>query len=197
MAEAVLSREERKLQTRAAIIDAAAGLFAKHGIEATSLDRIAGTLGLTKGAVYSTFASKEELIDAVGQSRTLLIDPQPLFRADLTLRDGLRALAKDFLALRPKMTREILFLELEMFLYAERHARWGRRELRIAREGRREAAAQLAAVAAQRGEDLPMPAEDFFVALEALIMGIAREQFRDPGSISDASIERLIVGLAG
>jgi AcrR family transcriptional regulator len=197
MAEAVLSREERKQQTRAAIIDAAAGLFAKHGIEATSLDRIAGTLGLTKGAVYSTFASKEELIDAVGQSRTLLIDPDPLFRADLPLPDGLRALAKNFLALRPKMTREILFLELEMFLYAERHARWGRRELRLARQGRREAAAQLEAAARRRGEDLPMPGEDFFVALEATMMGIAREHFRDPGSISDASIEQVIVGLAG
>jgi AcrR family transcriptional regulator len=197
MAEATLSRSERKQQTRAAIIDAAARLFAKHGIEATSLDRIAGTLGLTKGAVYSTFASKEELIDAVGQSRTLLISPEPLFTADLSLRQGLGALAKDFLAMRPKMTREILFLELELFLYGERHASWGRRELRIAREGRREAAVQLEAVAAQRGEELPMPAEDFFVALEALLMGIAREQFRDPGSISDASIEQLIVGLAG
>lgn len=197
MAAAVLSREERKLQTRAAIIDAAAGLFAKHGIEATSLDRIAGTLGLTKGAVYSSFESKEALIDAVGQSRTLLISPDTLFRADLTLRQGLRELANDFLALRTKITREILFLELEFFLYAERHPRWGRRELRIAREGRQEAAAQLEAAATQRGEDLPMPAEDFFVALEALLMGIAREQFRDPGSISDASIEQLIVGLAG
>jgi AcrR family transcriptional regulator len=196
MAGAALSRDERKQQTRAAIIDAAARLFAKHGIEATSLDRIAGTLGLTKGAVYSTFASKEELIDAVGQSRTLLIDPGPLFRTDMTLRQGLGVLAKEFLAMRPKMTREILFLELELFLYGERHASWGRRELRIAREGRREAAAQLEAAAAERGEELPMPAEDFFVALEALLMGIAREQFRDPGSISDASIEQVIVGLA-
>jgi AcrR family transcriptional regulator len=197
MAGAALSRDERKQQTRAAIIDAAAGLFAKHGIEATSLDRIAGTLGLTKGAVYSTFASKEELIDAVGQSRTLLIDPDPLFRADMTLRQALGALAKEFLAMRPKMSREILFLELELFLYGERHASWGRRELRIAREGRREAAGQLQEAAAQRGEELPMPADDFFVALEALLMGIAREQFRDPGSISDSSIEQVIVGLAG
>jgi AcrR family transcriptional regulator len=197
MAGAALSRDERKQQTRAAIIDAAARLFAKHGIEATSLDRIAGAIGLTKGAVYSTFASKEELIDAVGQSRTLLISPDPLFRPDLTLRQGLAMLAKEFLSMRPKMTREILFLELELFLYGERHARWGRRELRIAREGRRDAADQLDAVATQRKEALPMPAEDFFVALEALLMGIAREQFRDPGSISDASIEQLIVGLAG
>ena len=192
-----LSRAERKLQTRAAIIDAAAALFAKQGIEATSLDRIAGTIGLTKGAVYSTFASKEELIDAVAESRSVLIDPDPLFRADLPLREGLRSIAEAFLTLRPRLTREILCLELEMFLYADRHPRWGRAELRALREARREEADRLEAAAAERGERLPMPAEDFFVALEALLIGIAREQFRDPAVISDSTIESLIVGLAG
>lgn len=192
-----LSRAERKLQTRAAIIDAAAALFAKQGIEATSLDRIAGTIGLTKGAVYSTFASKEELIDAVAESRSVLIDPDPLFRADLPLREGLRSIAEAFLTLRPKLTREILCLELEMFLYADRHPRWGRAELRALREARREEADRLEAAAAERGERLPMPAEDFFVALEALLIGIAREQFRDPAVLSDSTIESLIVGLAG
>lgn len=192
-----LSRAERKLQTRAAIIDAAAALFAKQGIEATSLDRIAGTIGLTKGAVYSTFASKEELIDAVAESRSVLIDPDPLFRADLPLREGLRSIAEAFLTLRPRLTREILCLELEMFLYADRHPRWGRAELRALREARREEADRLEAAAAERGERLPMPAEDFFVALEALLIGIAREQFRDPAVLSDSTIESLIVGLAG
>lgn len=192
-----LSRAERKLQTRAAIIDAAAALFAKQGIEATSLDRIAGTIGLTKGAVYSTFASKEELIDAVAESRSVLIDPDPLFRADLPLREGLRSIAEAFLTLRPKLTREILCLELEMFLYADRHPRWGRAELRALREARREEADRLEAAAAERGERLPMPAEDFFVALEALLIGIAREQFRDPAVLSDSTIESLIVRLAG
>lgn len=194
---AALSRAERKLQTRAAIIDAAAALFAKQGIDATSLDRIAGTIGLTKGAVYSTFASKEELIDAVAESRSVLIDPDPLFRADLPLREGLRSIAEAFLTLRPKLTREILCLELEMFLYADRHPRWGRAELRALREARREEADRLEAAAAERSERLPMPAEDFFVALEALLIGIAREQFRDPAVLSDSTIECLIVGLAG
>lgn len=194
---AALSRAERKLQTRAAIIDAAAALFAKQGIEATSLDRIAGTIGLTKGAVYSTFASKEELIDAVAESRSVLIDPDPLFRADLPLREGLRSIAEAFLTLRPRLTREILCLELEMFLYADRHPRWGRAELRALREARREEADRLEAAAAERGERLPMPAEDFFVALEALLIGIAREQFRDPAVLSDSTIESLIVGFAG
>ena len=197
MPTAALTRGERKLQTRAAIIDAAAELFAKQGIEATSLDRIAGRIGLTKGAVYSTFASKEEVIDAVADSRSVLISPEPLFRADLTLREGLRSIAEAFFTLRPKLTREILCLELELFLYAERHPRWGRAELRALREARREEAHRLQAAADERGERLPMPAEDFFAALEALLVGIAREQFRDPGVLSDSTVESLIVGLAG
>jgi AcrR family transcriptional regulator len=197
MGAVALSRRDRKLQTRAAIIDAAAELFAKQGIEATSLDRIAGTIGLTKGAVYSTFTSKEELIGAVADARSVLIDPGPLFATDVPLRDGLRSIAQTFLALQPKLTGEILCLELEMFLYGERHPRWGRAELRAVRAARRDEARRLQAAADERGEQLPVPAEDFFVALEALLVGIARERFRDPAALRDSTVENLIVGLAG
>jgi len=196
MAGAALSRDERKQQTRAAIIDAAAKLFAQQGIEATSLDSIAKTIGLTKGAVYSTFSSKEDLIDAVADARSVLMDPNPLFRPDLSLREGLRSVAEALRGLRPTLTREMFFLDLEMFLYAERHHGWGRRELRELRRDRAQAARQLEAAAAERGEPLPLPAEDFFVALEAVVMGLARELFRDPSALSDETIERLIVGLA-
>ncbi len=196
MATSALSREERKLQTRAAIIDAAADLFATQGIEGTSLDRIAGAIGLTKGAIYSSFASKEELIEAVAEERSVLIDLAPLFRADLTLREGLRSIAAEYLALRPRLTREIVALDLELFLYAERHPRWGRSELRALRRARRQEGQRLQAAADERGEPLPMPAEDFFPALEALLVGIAREQFRDPRALSDATVEGLIAGLA-
>lgn len=191
-----LSRAERKLQTRAAIIDAAAELFATQGIEGTSIDRIAGAIGLTKGAIYASFASKEELIEAVADERSVLIDLAPLFRTDRTLREGLRAIAEEYLALRPRLTREIVALDLELFLYAERHPRWGRGELRALRRARRQEAQRLQAAADERGEPLPMPAEDFFPALEALLVGIAREQFRDPRALSDATVEGLIAGLA-
>jgi AcrR family transcriptional regulator len=196
MATAPLSREERKLQTRAAIVDAAAELFATEGIEGTSLDRIAGTIGLTKGAVYSSFASKEELIEAVADTRSVLIDVEPLFRTDLPLREGLRSIAQEYLRLRPRLTREIVCLDLELFLYAERHPGWGRAELRAVRKARAQEARRLQEAADERGEPLPMPAEDFFPALEALLVGIAREQFRDPRALSDATVENLILGFA-
>src|SRR5438094_4883531 len=74
-----LSRGARKAETRGALIRAAAKLFANNGIEATSLDRIAAEVGLTKGAIYAHFANKQELVMALaiafeaepGQSESL------------------------------------------------------------------------------------------------------------------------------
>ncbi len=47
------------------ILDAAAREFARQGIDAASLEDIAATAGFTKGAVYSNFASKDELVLAL------------------------------------------------------------------------------------------------------------------------------------
>ena len=63
------TREERKAQTRADLIAAADRLFTRNGFHATSLDAIADEAGYTKGAVYSNFASKEDLFFAVYASR--------------------------------------------------------------------------------------------------------------------------------
>jgi len=55
------TRREKQAQTRRALLDAAAQLFGEHGLEGTSVDRIATAAGYTKGAFYANFAAKEEL----------------------------------------------------------------------------------------------------------------------------------------
>ncbi|MBV8162133.1 MAG: TetR family transcriptional regulator, partial [Acidimicrobiia bacterium] len=60
-----LTREEKKAQTRERLIEAAARVFAEKGFAATSLDEVAEAAGLTKGAVYSNFENKEDLVAAV------------------------------------------------------------------------------------------------------------------------------------
>jgi len=52
-------------QTR--IIDAALPLFAEHGISGTSLQMIAGALGVTKAAVYHVYHTKDEIVLAVAR----------------------------------------------------------------------------------------------------------------------------------
>ena len=64
-----LTREERKARTRAELIGAAERLFTSDGFHATSVETVADEAGYTKGAVYSNFASKEDLFFAVYERR--------------------------------------------------------------------------------------------------------------------------------
>ncbi|MFP4377953.1 MAG: TetR/AcrR family transcriptional regulator [Spirochaetales bacterium] len=57
-----LTREERKAQTRARLIESAQALFARHGYEGTSIDQVATDAGYTRGAFYANFANKEALM---------------------------------------------------------------------------------------------------------------------------------------
>ena len=64
-----LSRVERREQTRQELLSAAEACFASQGFHASSVDEVAERAGYTKGAVYSHFASKEDLFFAVYERR--------------------------------------------------------------------------------------------------------------------------------
>ena len=53
------------MDTREQILHAALRLFACDGYEAVSVSRIAGMLGMTKGALYKHYASKRAIFDAI------------------------------------------------------------------------------------------------------------------------------------
>jgi AcrR family transcriptional regulator len=59
------SRAEAQSETRRHLLRAASRLFLRDGFVATSLANIADEAGVTKGAVYSNFAGKEELFLAL------------------------------------------------------------------------------------------------------------------------------------
>ncbi|MFF4339357.1 ScbR family autoregulator-binding transcription factor [Kitasatospora sp. NPDC001540] len=54
-------RQDRAVKTRALILKAAAELFNEHGFKSTSIKDVAERVGMTKGAVYFHFPSKETL----------------------------------------------------------------------------------------------------------------------------------------
>jgi len=59
------TQQERKAETRAKLLAAAADLFADQGIDAVSVDAVAGAAGRTSGAVYAHFGSKQGLLLAL------------------------------------------------------------------------------------------------------------------------------------
>lgn len=56
-----LTRAESQEQTREALVATAADLFLRRGYNATGLEKVAAAAGFSRGAVYSNFASKQQL----------------------------------------------------------------------------------------------------------------------------------------
>ena len=58
-------RSARRERTRAALLEAAARVYARNGFAGATLDEVAAEAGYTKGAVYAHFGSKENLLLAL------------------------------------------------------------------------------------------------------------------------------------
>jgi len=72
-----LTRAEAQAQTRQRVLAAAADVFGEKGFRAASLSDVADRAGHTIGAVYSNFASKDELF------RALMVERLRRFEAGL------------------------------------------------------------------------------------------------------------------
>ncbi|MFG2951588.1 ScbR family autoregulator-binding transcription factor [Streptomyces adustus] len=68
-------KQERAVQTREAILRAAAEVFDEAGFAGASINRILKRAGLTAGALYFHFASKEDLARAVMNAQPASIIP--------------------------------------------------------------------------------------------------------------------------
>src|SRR5258708_19439504 len=64
------SQAQRRAATIAAIISAARQLFTARGVDATSIDDIASSAGVGKGAFYHHFESKEQIFQRVFEQMT-------------------------------------------------------------------------------------------------------------------------------
>jgi AcrR family transcriptional regulator len=60
-----LTRVESRAQTRERLLEAAFTVFARDGIEAASIEEIAEAAGYSRGAFYSNFDSKDDLLLAL------------------------------------------------------------------------------------------------------------------------------------
>lgn len=116
------TQQERRADTRRRLLQAAADLFARHGIDAVSVDAVADTAERTSGAIYDHFGSKQGLVlavlDDLQQSLvdTVLAD----FDTAADLHGRLRAVAAQLVVQPSEETRRLLLLEQELALRAAR-----------------------------------------------------------------------------
>jgi AcrR family transcriptional regulator len=119
-----MSRERERVrptreQTRQRLFEAAATVFAAQGIGAATVEAIVQEAGLTRGAFYSNFADKDELIDAMLADHLERSNPPylELLARNRTPEDYLAALreldrsSEDPLGRSPQLYVEVLLHE--------------------------------------------------------------------------------------
>jgi AcrR family transcriptional regulator len=91
------TQSERRQATQAAILKAAKRLFGERGFAATTIDDVAASARVAKGAVYHHFETKEALFEAVFDqaSQELLVEVDRVAGSE---KDALSAMAKGTLA---------------------------------------------------------------------------------------------------
>lgn len=197
MTGARLSRKEKQQQTRAAIIEAAATLFAEHGVEGTSMEAIARHAGLTQGAIYSNFVSKAELWSAIGERMSRTLDLTELLGGEQPLGDDLAGVGRAVWQLLKASSRSELLLTQEFDLFLMRRPRERAKYAREARGDRRDLAALLDSAAATRGEPLPMDAERLAKAIEVVSYGLLHMFMLDPRAVDEELCVATFTTLAG
>jgi AcrR family transcriptional regulator len=179
-------RGERRLITRAHLLDAAERVFAREGFRGASVDAIALEAGYSSGALYSNFKGKEDLFLTLVEER---IDPR-LAKVYEALETELASGAQPLGAGRRFM--EVLGQERDAFLllidfwgqavrdrkaatrYAERHGRLRAIIVRV-----------LDAAAGGRLAESSIPAEQLSTLVIALANGFVIERLADPGAVPD------------
>jgi AcrR family transcriptional regulator len=178
-AEAPQDRQpRRKAVTRERVLTAAAQVIGAKGFQRASLDEIAAQAGLTKGAIYSSFRSKDELFLAVVAGKSLR--PAPHLTADMTALEYYRELGEAVVRLLPEARAQAAFVaEFELYALTHDDMRQGMADLY---------AAQFAAFTrlAERHPDKtgPFTAQQAPVVAQALALGLVHQAFLTPDLVT-------------
>jgi AcrR family transcriptional regulator len=170
-----LTPERRRQLTRDALVDAAGEVFARKGFHAASLEEIAETAGFTRGAIYSNFGSKEDLLLAVVDAFNQKVlgafaDDMDLGRGRTVEERSASAalLWRDLIRRDPNLTA----LNLEFMTYALRNPSFRRRLVELQRGHVARIAELIQREASAYGVRLKVAPDDLAEILNAATVGL-------------------------
>ncbi len=180
-----LTRQESRLRTQERLLEAAAEVFSQRGFHDASVDEIAEEAGFSKGAVYSNFASKEELFMAL-LDRHLEAELKDV-SAQFTQRKGTgedeHAQPHQSFAALLEEKRSWNMLTIEFSLYAMRHPPAQKQLAERYHAARNELTTLLQGMYQAKGNILTFPIEYIAWTLLALGTGLAIQAYLEPGAI--------------
>jgi AcrR family transcriptional regulator len=195
MARPRLSRKQKQARTRTCLMESAARIFARRGLDQASIDEVAADAGYTKGAFYANFKSKEELFLAMLDERFAerVRELDQVLASDGTVEEQAREVGASFMrqvSADPEWQR----LFLEFAAYAARNEDF-RQELvtryRALRSRMAEAFHEHAR--AQGIDSTPERKEEMALMLFAMANGVALEKLLEPDVVPDDLYSTMLV----
>jgi AcrR family transcriptional regulator len=185
-----LNRKEKQARTRSSLMQSAARIFCKRGLERASIDEVAEDAGFTKGAFYANFKSKEELYLAMLDERFAqrIAETDRAFGGAEPPPEQARHAAADFArSLRPEDER--LFLEFATYALRDESfreellTRFATLRERLERVYRRRAE--------EYGLELDIPMERVVRMVVAMADGWALWHLLDPEEVDEELLESM------
>jgi AcrR family transcriptional regulator len=180
-------------ETRARILDAALQVFGERGIAASSLSEVAAAAGLTKGAIYSSFSGKDELVLAIMEehARERMTHALESFAAAPDAETALANVGTVLVeAIRSDAVWHRLLAEYFALSYHDPDTRLALRERR--RQARAAVARALEQIERNLGVAVPMSPERLAVAFFAISNGLGIEAGIDPDAVPDDLLGELL-----
>jgi AcrR family transcriptional regulator len=188
-------REEQRALTRRRLLDAAEALFARRGFHGASNEEIAREAGATTGALYSNFASKEDLFLALFEERiaTDVGNYSEIVKAGASLEEQARGIADHWMAILRERP-DYFPLLIEFWAHSLREPQL-RERLADRFAALREASARLLLEGAKRRGIEPSPefGDRFGLLISALGNGLALEKLVNPDAVPDDLYGELLV----
>ena len=197
MATRRLTRREKQEITRNAILRSASTLFARKGVEGTSMEEIARHAGLTQGAIYSNFRNKSDLWWAIVEQISRTLDFTELVPGERPLREELRDAGAAGARLLREVPRTNLLLAQEFSLFLMRHAAARARAKREMEKADREFGNELEKTARRRGERWPLDADRMALLVDVITTGLIHHYMLDPDRIDEEFCADAFALLAG
>jgi AcrR family transcriptional regulator len=185
-------RRPSRREVRQRLLDAAAEVLVTHGYGAASVDTITAAAGLSRGALYSNFADKEDLyltlLDELEQAQVAAL--AELHEADLSIDEFLNRVA----ARIPTSgnTRSHLILQTELWLLGTRNDAVRDRLASIQKQ-------TIGAIASIIPDNLPLPPREIGAVVSALGDGLSMQRATDPSLRDGLLVEvlRLMAAMVG
>jgi AcrR family transcriptional regulator len=184
------TQQERKAETRALLIAAAAELFAKKGFHAVSAEAVADAAGRTTGALYAHFGSKDGLLLALVE--VWLDESAARIAQGVELADDLdgRLLSvwRNFVAPPAEHGDSWMLLEFELFLHGARDPAFADRLAQRYADYRQQLAGALDLWARDEGLGRLRHPEQVAAHTIALLLGMAMQHRVDTAAVTDADV---------